>query len=41
MASKGVNYLLNVSPTGAGTLLPQAFECLQAIRAWMKVIGKN
>lgn len=37
IASKGGNYLLNVSPTGDGTLLPQAVERLQAIGRWMKV----
>lgn len=37
IASKGGNYLLNVSPTGDGALLPQAVERLKAIGAWMKV----
>lgn len=37
IASKGGNYLLNVSPTGEGTLLPQATERLAAIGRWMKV----
>jgi alpha-L-fucosidase len=37
IASKGGNYLLNVSPTGEGTLLPQAVERLEAIGAWMNV----
>ncbi|MGA4645390.1 alpha-L-fucosidase [Limisphaera sp. 4302-co] len=37
IASKGGNYLLNVSPTGDGTLLPQAVERLQAIGRWMKL----
>ena len=32
IASKGGNYLLNVSPTGEGTLLPQSVERLQAIQ---------
>jgi alpha-L-fucosidase len=37
IASKGGNYLLNVSPTGDGTLLPQAVDRLKAIGQWMKV----
>ena len=37
IASKGGNYLLNVSPTGSGTLLPQATERLKAIGRWMKI----
>jgi alpha-L-fucosidase len=41
IASKGGNYLLNVSPTGRGTLLPQATECLKAIGQWMKVNGES
>jgi alpha-L-fucosidase len=40
IASKGGNYLLNVSPTGEGTLLPEATERLQAIGRWMKVNGE-
>lgn len=36
IASKGGNYLLNVSPTGEGTILPQAKERLQTIGRWMK-----
>ncbi len=36
IASKGGNYLLNVSPTGEGTLLPEAVERLKAIGQWMK-----
>lgn len=39
IASKGGNYLLNVSPTGEGTLLPQAVERLEAIGEWMKING--
>ncbi len=37
IASKGGNYLLNVSPTGEGTLLPDATERLQAMGQWMKI----
>ncbi|QDV65986.1 Alpha-L-fucosidase [Crateriforma conspicua] len=37
IASKGGNYLLNVSPTGRGDLLPQAVERLKRIGQWMKV----
>lgn len=39
IASKGGNYLLNVSPTGEGTLLPPAIERLEAIGAWIRVNG--
>ncbi len=41
IAGKGGNYLLNVSPTGEGTLLPQAVERLKAIGAWMKVNSES
>jgi alpha-L-fucosidase len=41
IASKGGNYLLNVSPTGEGTLLPQAVQRLQVIGQWMKVNGDS
>jgi len=37
IASKGGNYLLNVSPAGMGILLPQATERLKAIGQWMKL----
>lgn len=37
IAHKGGNYLLNVSPTGKGTLLPQATERLKVVGKWMKV----
>ncbi len=40
IASKGGNYLLNVSPTGEGVLLPQSVERLKAIGRWMKVNGE-
>jgi alpha-L-fucosidase len=41
IASKGGNYLLNVSPTGQGTLLPQATERLKAMGQWMKVNSES
>ena len=41
IASLGGNYLLNVSPTGEGILLPQAVERLEAVGEWMKVNGES
>ncbi len=41
IASKGGNYLLNVSPTGDGDLLPQAIERLKRIGQWMKVNSES
>ena len=41
IASKGGNYLLNVSPTGEGTLLPEAVERLKAIGQWMKTNSES
>ncbi len=41
IASKGGNYLLNVSPTGEGTLLPEAVERLKLIGQWMKINGES
>ncbi len=41
IASKGGNYLLNVSPTGNGTLLPQAVERLEQVGRWMDVNGES
>ncbi len=35
IASKGGNYLLNVSPTAQGTLMPEAVERLIAMGEWM------
>ncbi len=35
IASKGGNYLLNVSPTAQGTLMPDAVERLRAMGQWM------
>ena len=41
ITSKGGNYLLNVSPTGNGTLLPQAVERLKAVGQWMASNGES
>ncbi len=41
IASKGGNYLLNVSPTGDGTLLPQAVQRLKEVGQWMDVNGES
>ncbi|TWU36469.1 Alpha-L-fucosidase [Novipirellula aureliae] len=41
IASKGGNYLLNVSPTGEGTLLPEAVDRLKAIGRWMKTNSES
>lgn len=41
IASKGGNYLLNVSPTGEGTLLPESIERLKAIGKWMKTNSES
>lgn len=41
IASKGGNYLLNVSPTGDGSLLPQATERLKAIGKWMETNSES
>ena len=41
ITSMGGNYLLNVSPTGEGTLLPPALERLEAIGKWMDVNGQS
>ena len=41
IASKGGNYLLNVSPTGAGVILPQAVERLKQIGEWMKINSES
>jgi alpha-L-fucosidase len=37
LASKGVNYLLNVGPTAEGLIPPESVERLQEIGAWMDV----
>ena len=41
IASKGGNYLLNVSPTGEGVVLPQAVDRLKEIGDWMKINGDS
>ncbi|WP_246151960.1 alpha-L-fucosidase [Rubripirellula reticaptiva] len=41
IASKGGNYLLNVSPTGDGTLLPPAVERLKEVGKWMAINGES
>lgn len=41
IASKGGNYLLNVSPTARGTLMPDATEGLRAMGQWMDVNGES
>tara|TARA_R110002073_G_scaffold73085_14_gene178842 strand:+ start:8489 stop:10249 length:1761 start_codon:yes stop_codon:yes gene_type:complete len=41
IASKGGNYLLNVSPTGEGTLLREAVERLKGVGKWMDVNGES
>ena len=41
IVSKGGNYLLNVSPTGTGGLLPQTTERLEAIGKWIDVNGDS
>ena len=41
IASMGGNYLLNVSPTGEGTLLPPALERLEAVGKWMDVNNES
>ena len=41
IASMGGNYLLNVSPTGEGTLLPPAIERLQQVGKWMDVNSES
>ena len=37
LAGKGVNYLLNVGPTAAGTIPPESVALLEGIGAWMAV----
>jgi alpha-L-fucosidase len=37
IASKGGNYLLNIGPTGDGSVPPESVEAMEAIGAWMKV----
>ena len=40
LASKGVNYLLNVGPTAAGVIPEPSAERLRAIGAWLRVNGE-
>lgn len=40
LASKGVNYLLNVGPTGEGEIPAPSVERLEAIGDWMRVNGE-
>ena len=40
LASKGVNYLLNVGPTAAGVIPEPSAERLRAIGAWMRTNGE-
>jgi alpha-L-fucosidase len=40
LASKGVNYLLNVGPTAEGLIPPESVERLEAIGRWMDVNGE-
>ncbi|MCU0858734.1 MAG: alpha-L-fucosidase [Pontiellaceae bacterium] len=40
IASKGGNYLLNVSPTDQGAIPPEQIERLKVIGAWLKVNGE-
>lgn len=41
IASKGGNYLLNIGPTGEGSVPPESVKSLRAIGAWMKVNGES
>jgi alpha-L-fucosidase len=41
IASKGGNYLLNIGPTGDGSVPPESVKALRAIGAWMKVNGES
>lgn len=40
LASKGVNYLLNVGPTAEGLIPPESVKLLEGIGAWMAVNGE-
>ncbi len=40
LASKGVNYLLNVGPTAEGIIPPESVRRLEEIGAWMDVNGE-
>ena len=41
IASKGGNYLLNVGPTGDGSIPPESVERMAAMGKWMKVNGES
>src|SRR5581483_4058841 len=41
IASKGGNYLLNIGPTGDGSVPAQSVGAMQAIGAWMKKNGDS
>jgi alpha-L-fucosidase len=40
IASKGGNYLLNIGPTGDGTVPPESVKSMEAIGRWMRVNGE-
>jgi alpha-L-fucosidase len=40
VASKGGNMLLNIGPTGEGSITPQALGCLEKFGTWMKTNGE-
>jgi len=41
IASKGGNYLLNIGPTGDGSVPRQSVDAMQAIGEWMKTYGES
>ena len=41
IASKGGNYLLNIGPTGDGSIPPESVERLEAMGRWMQVNGES
>ena len=41
IASKGGNYLLNIGPTGDGSVPPESVERMAAIGRWMKTNGES
>ena len=40
IASKGGNYLLNIGPTGDGSIPTESIKSLEAIGTWMKINGE-
>ena len=40
IASKGGNYLLNIGPTGDGSIPTESINSLEAIGTWMKINGE-